>query len=284
MVPKLIISIVTWNNEFDIDIILESLTSIKCNFDIGVIISDNNSDDNTCNIIKKAYSSRVLLIENKENLGFGKAHNAVIRKYTADYYLILNPDCYIEDIYAIQKLINFAQKHEDAWIIAPKILNTDGSIQYNARSFPNPMAALFRNTFLDKLFPDNPYTKEYLQKDSDHNKIKDVDWVSGAVMLIKQDLVKETGGFDERYFMYVEDMDLCRTVHEKGKRVFYYPKSVFYHKIGGSSDNAVIPMIREHHKSMYLYFQKYSSHIKELILGPFVKAILWLRMQSMIRK
>ena len=279
---KLLISIVTWNNEKEIDMIIDSLVSLECNFEFGVVISDNASTDNTVEIIKKCYSHTVLLIENKENVGFGYAHDAVIKRFNADYYLILNPDCYIEDEKAVQKLVDFADKNPKAWAIGPKILNTDGTIQYSARTFPKPMAALFRNTFLGKLFPDNPYTRDYIRSDADHDKICEADWVSGAAMLIRKDVVEQIGGFDERYFMYVEDMDLCREIHIKNKKVMYYPEAVFYHKIGASSDKAVTKMIKEHHKSMYLYYQKFAHPVAGKILGPFVYILIWIRMQFML--
>ena len=281
---KLLISIVTWNNEKEIDMIMDSLMSLQCDFDFGVVISDNASTDNTRNIIKSSYSNQVLLIENPENIGFGYAHNLVIKRFEADYYLILNPDCYVEDEKSLQKLVDFADENPDAWAIGPKLLNSDGTVQYSVRSFPDPIAALFRNTFLDKIFPDNPFTRKYIQRDIDHDQIAEADWISGAVMLLKRDTITKIGGFDERYFMYVEDMDLCKEIHLRNKKVIYFPSSIFYHKIGASSDKAVKAMVKEHHKSMYLYYKKFANPFAAKVLGSFVYVLIWLRMKSILRR
>src|SRR2546421_256364 len=130
----------------------------------------------------------------------------------------------------------FADATPDAGIIGPKLLNRDGSLQYSCRSFPNMGAGFFRNTPLGRLFPKNRFTQDYLMSDWDHSTVRDVDWVSGAALLIRREVLEQTGGFDEGFFMYCEDVDLCYRAHELGWRVVYYPDSVIYHMIGRSSD------------------------------------------------
>ncbi len=280
---KLLISIVTWNNSLEIDSLLESLTFQEgLPGETGVVISDNASRDNTAGIIRQGYENRVLVIENSENLGFGNAHNRVFENIEADYYLLLNPDCYFEDPLAINKLLDYADMNPDAWIIGPKILNPDNTLQYSARSFPDPKATLFRNTFLGRLFPNNPYVKKYLRTDTDHDEISPTDWVSGAAMLIRRELIDKTGGFDPRYFMYVEDMDLCKQCSLLDRSVMYFPDSVVYHRIGASSDKAPKKMIAAHHRSMLLYYQKYAGFYERIFLSPFVALALAVRKALMI--
>ncbi|MBP5274351.1 MAG: glycosyltransferase family 2 protein [Abditibacteriota bacterium] len=265
------------------DGLLESLSQQKgLPAGTGVVVSDNASEDGTAEAVRQGYEDRVLLLENETNLGFGRAHNRVFKNIDADFYLLLNPDCYFEDPRAIKKLLEYAWANPDAWIIGPKLLNPDNTLQYSARSFPDPRATLFRNTFLGRLFPGNKYVKEYLKTDIDHNEINPADWLSGAAMLIRRELIEQTGGFDPRYFMYVEDMDLCRECSLLDRGVMYFPDSVVYHRIGASSDKAPREMIYAHHRSMLLYYQKFAGPWEKLFLSPLVALALAVRRTLMI--
>ena len=119
--------------------------------------------------------------------------------------------------------------------------------------------------------------------DFNHEEIFYPDWLSGAAILVKRDVWEEIGGFDERYFMYVEDMDLCREVHNKGKKIAYYPKSVLYHTIGTSSDKNKSACIKMHHDSMYKYYLKYANPLQKALCKPFVKLGINLRMKSILK-
>lgn len=278
---KLIISVVTWNNENQIKNLITSLSLQKINCDWDIVICDNGSSDKTVSIAKTYKNVKVL--ENGENLGFGKAHNKVMNTYKADYYFILNPDCTTKDENCIQKLLDFASSDNDLWITGPKILNTDGSLQWSVRSFPNSLAAIARSGKFEKLFEKNKLYRKYLMMDFNHEEIFYPDWLSGAAILVKRDVLEEIGGFDERYFMYVEDMDLCRAVHNKGKKIAYYPKSVLYHTIGTSSDKNKSACIKMHHDSMYKYYLKYANPLQKSLCKPFVKLGINLRMKSIIK-
>ena len=278
---KLIISIVTWNNENQIDALLSSLAAQKLDCESKIVICDNASTDRTRERVKKY--ENVTLIENRENLGFGKAHNKVMKLYDADYYFILNPDCTTKDEFCIQKMLDFAKYDEDLWIIGPKILNHDDTLQFSVRSFPNFIAAIGRSGKFEKLFINNPLYRKYLMLDFNHNEIFYPDWLSGAALLVKNNVINEIGGFDERYFMYVEDMELCREVHNKGKKIAYYPEAVLYHTIGTSSDKNKSACIKAHHKSMYLYYMKYSNPFQKIFCKPFIMLGIYLRMKSLLK-
>lgn len=278
---KTVISIVTWNNENQIDALMSSLAEQKLDCESSIVVCDNGSSDNTCQKVKEY--KNVTLIENGENLGFGKAHNRVMKSIEADYYFVLNPDCTTKDTECIQKLLDFAKSDANIWICGPKILNYDESIQWSVRSFPNSVAAIIRSSKFEKLFINNSKYRKYLMLDFDHEKVFYPDWISGAAMLIKRDAVKEIGGFDERYFMYVEDMDLCRETHRAGKKVAYYPEAVIYHTIGTSSDKNKNACIKMHHDSMFAYYMKYANFMQKLF-SPAVKLGIKLRQNSLLRK
>ena len=278
---KLIISVVTWNNENQIETLINSLETQKIDCETQIVISDNASTDNTCEKIKEFNS--VILIENPQNLGFGKAHTKVMNMFDADYYFVLNPDCKTKDPLCIQKLLDFAKSDKDLWIAGPKILNNDDTVQWSVRSFPNSVAAIIRSGKFEKLFLKNKLYRKYLMLDYDHNKIFYPDWLSGAAMLIKKDVIDEIGGFDNRYFMYVEDMDLCKEVHNKGKKIAYYPEAVLYHTIGTSSDKNKANCIKMHHESMFLYYMKYANTFQKIFCKPFVVLGIKLRLKSILK-
>jgi GT2 family glycosyltransferase len=157
-------------------------------------------------------------------------------------------------------------------VVGPKLLNPDGSLQFSARRFPTPTAALFRNTPLGRLFPQNRFAREYLMQDSTHEETIKVDWVSGAALLAREELMNEIGFLDPEYFMYNEDVDYCFRAWEAGYEVIYLPTSVITHAIGRSSDKAPNRMIGRHHRSMLRFYQKNMLPKVSLPLRPFALA------------
>ncbi len=168
--------------------------------------------------------------------------------------------------------------------MGPKVTNPDGTLQYSARRFPSMIAAIFRHTLFGKLFPNNRFVRDYLMTNWTHDDVIDVGWVSGAAMLIRREMIDEIGLFDERFFMYCEDMDICKRAHDKGWRVVYYPFVNVIHRIGASSDHIPIAMIKQHHKSMMLYYFKHYAKSPRILLAPFVVLGLWIRCRSIIHR
>ena len=146
-------------------------------------------------------------------------------------------------------------------IIGPKILDGDGKIQGSARSFPTPLTAFFgRKSLITRLFPNNPVTtSNVLTTQSDGKTPMEVDWVSGACMVINKKAIDKVGVLDERFFIYWEDADWCRRMRDAGWKVVYFPKSCVIHHVGVSSDQFLIRSLFEFHKSVYLLFEKYSK-------------------------
>jgi GT2 family glycosyltransferase len=159
--------------------------------------------------------------------------------------------------------------HPEAGVIGPKLENPDGSLQFSCRRFPNPLAALFRNTPLGKLFPNNRFTREYLMQDWTHDGPREVDWVSGAALLAREELLSKIGFLDPEYFMYCEDVDYCWRAWDAGYKVVYVPNSVIMHKIGSSTDKAPNRMIGRFHSSMLRFYRKNMLPKRPLVLRPF---------------
>ncbi|MFN4180296.1 MAG: glycosyltransferase family 2 protein, partial [Armatimonadota bacterium] len=189
--PLLSIVIVSWNVQEDLKECLQSLLRTgNCGLGTGeqrlpieVIVVDNASTDGTVEMVRREFP-QVRLIVNSENIGYTKANNIGIKESRGKYILLLNPDTVVKPN-ALRALVDCAEAHPDAGIIGAKLLNPDGSIQRSARSFPDIGAGLFRNTFLGRLFPNNPFVRRYLMTNFSYDEVREVDWVSGAAMLVR---------------------------------------------------------------------------------------------------
>ncbi len=228
-----------------------------------IIVVDNNSADGSIEWLKKNYPD-VAIIQNKDNKGFSRANNQGIRKAKGKYLLLLNNDTeFLND--ALTPAVRFMEDNPSIGICGLKLLNPDRSIQYSCRSFPSFSTSLFnRYSFLTRLFPDNMFTRQYLKTDFNHQAIAEVDWVSGAAMLLRRGTLDDIGLLDESFFMYSEDVDLCYRAWQNNWQVVYYPESKIIHYIGQTTLNnssLFLPTLWHRHKSMFLFFKKhYSRH------------------------
>lgn len=258
-VPDLSICIVNWNSKEDLVSCLDSMAGVVSSEGYEVIVVDNASSDGSAELIPLNYGW-VAFRANSENLGFAKASNQAIKASRGRYVLLLNPDTRVAPG-SLEKLVLYADRTPDAGVIGCKVLNPDGSLQYSCRRFPTILAGLQRNTPIGKLLGDSKHVSDYLMKDWDHQTALDVDWVSGAALMIRRDVIERVGLLDERFFMYCEDTDYCRRTWEAGLRVSYYPDAVVAHAIGRSSDQVHTRMLIEFHKSMYSYYRKYNTGV-----------------------
>jgi len=274
--------IVNWNACEDLRRCLLSLTAgPRPALDYSVYVVDNASADGSPQMVAAEFPE-VSLMVNRDNLGFSKANNQAIAKTNSRYVFLLNSDAAIHPG-AMDTLVSYADAHPNAGIIGPKVLNLDGSLQFSCRRFPSLGAGFFRNTYLGRLFPHNKFARDYLMTNFDHAHALSVDWVSGCAMLIRRELIREIGALDERFYMYCEDVDLCRRTWDAGHEVVYVPEAVVTHAIGRSSDKNAEKMIIEFHRSWYEYDLKHhpkSSAIRRaaIYLG------LWLRAAVRIAK
>ncbi|NVM27039.1 MAG: glycosyltransferase, partial [Desulfobacterales bacterium] len=160
-----------------------------------------------------------------------------------------------------EPILRYMEQHPYVGIVGPKILNHDGSVQGSARTFPTPLTGLFgRSSVLTRFFPNNPFTRaNILTTRSDGKTPMEVDWVSGACMVVRRKALDDVGLLDERFFMYWEDADWCRRMWRKGGKVVYFPQASVVHYVGASSGQAPLRSIFEFHKSSYRLFEKYNK-------------------------
>lgn len=241
-----------------------------------VYVQDNGSSDHPASIEDAFPGVRLTL--NPKNLGFAKGVNQGLRLSRAPFVLILNPDTHAGDA-EVPLALRYMERNPDVAVLGPKILNSDGTLQASARSFPTPLTAFFgRSSLLSRWFPHNPITtRNLLSLMWDGTEPLSVDWVSGACMLVRRKAIQDVGLLDERFFMYWEDADWCRRMREKGWRVVYFPRSKVIHRVGLSSEQRVIGSLLDFHKSTYKLFAKYNRSVP-WILSPLVIGGLALRL------
>ncbi len=254
---------------------------------VQVMVHDNASKDNVDRVNR--LFPEVRLTKNSRNLGFAPAINNALKQGSAPYVLILNPDTIVNEGF-FAPIIKYMGDHDDVGILGPKVLDSDGAVQGSARLFPNLLTALFgRKSLLTKIFPNNPVTREnILTGRSDGLIPMEVDWVSGACMVVRRKAVQDVGNMDARFFMYWEDADWCRRMRQKGWRVVYFPRSLVMHYVGVSSQKRVFGSVIAFHRSIYLLFEKHiekpNSFLKPLVYWGLIYRLLFVLASQLVGK
>ncbi|WP_320113103.1 glycosyltransferase family 2 protein [Draconibacterium orientale] len=216
-----------------------------------VIIVDNSPDDRLKNIIP---SKKVEYIFNGKNIGYGAAHNIAIRKIIdkSDYHLALNTDIFFS-ANVIPKIVDYLNKHPKVGLILPKVLNLKGEVQYLAKLLPTPSNLLIRLFLPDNIFK-NKRTKYQLAFNG-YNTTMEAPCLSGCFMFFRVEALREVGLFDERYFLYSEDFDLSRRIHEKYQTIYYPRVSIthYHHRHSYKSSR----MMLVHMVNTIRYFNKW---------------------------
>ncbi len=245
----------------------ECLLSLRASRDAGpveVIVVDNNSGDSSQAMVASEFPE-VRWVGLKSNAGFGKACNAGGRMAGGHYLLLLNPDTVVRED-TLAACAAFLEQHPEAGLLGPKILNPDGSLQVSCRrSFPTPLVAFYRFTGLSRLLPKSRVFGRYNLTYLDPDQTAEVDAVSGSFMMMPRELFLRLGGFDESFFMYGEDLDLCRRVHEEGAKVYYYPGTQIVHFGGRSSAQRSLRSRVRFYEAMLIFSRKY-RHLREAFL------------------
>ncbi|MFH1822619.1 MAG: glycosyltransferase family 2 protein, partial [Patescibacteria group bacterium] len=225
-----------------------------------IIVVDNNSRDDIKIILANTFP-KVKIISSEKNLGMGTGNNLGIREARGEVLLILNPDTIIKNN-SIKILFNYLTNNQTVGIVAPKLIYPDSKLQISCFREWKFFTPFLRRTFLGKLT--KKHLNNFLMNDFDHNTIKEVDWIMGSCFLIKKEIMEKVGLFDERFFMYFEDSDLCRRVRNAKSQVIYNPEAIIIHD--HARESAAKPwylapfidrLAREHIKSWIRYFIKW---------------------------
>jgi hypothetical protein len=270
---QLSVCIVTYNNAATIADCLRA-TQRACNgLAAEMIVVDNASSDGTAEIVRR-HGPPVHLIAESANHGFGAACNLALAWATGDCVLFLNPDAEPAPD-SVSRLLAYAAQHAEAGLVGPRLLGRGGAIQRSVRNFPTFRSALHRHTLLGSLgLFRNAYAR-YRCRDFDYARSAPVEQISGAAMLGRRDVIRGLGGFDERFFMYYEEVDLCLRMRKGGLGVVYLPEAVIRHAGGVSSDPAPRLAQCERLCSLMKFFAKHEGRARtRLFKAIFLPALV----------
>jgi N-acetylglucosaminyl-diphospho-decaprenol L-rhamnosyltransferase len=246
---------------------LNSVETLVKSCDYEVIIIDNSSLDNSVEIIKDNFPL-FRLICSQDNLGFGKANNLAVKHSHGEHLLFLNTDTIvIENTPKI--LSDYLKQERNVAAISPRITFEDGSYQLSCGKLPNLVVEFLDKTryWLDKKWH-HIFSSFY---DREYSTVREVEWVTGACLMMRRDIFDRIGGFDESFFMYFEDKDICKRVREAGFKVIYYPQTSLIHLLGGSSQSAKKSVNSYYRDSQLYYYQKHLGNVQTEILKLYLR-------------
>jgi GT2 family glycosyltransferase len=257
--------VVTYNSSDSVSSCLEALREEVKIAGGEIIIFDNKSTDNTVELVKSQFPD-IRLYESDVNLGFGAANNAAAEMAEGQYLLFANPDM-ILDWGALRELVDSIEKLDDAGAVVARLHNTDGTFQPTCRNFPNFYNIFFsRGSVLNYKGLPSKARESYTLGDFD--EITEVPAASAACMLMKKKFFLEIGGFDKRFFLFMEDTDLSLRIRQAKKRVYFIPGANALHHWGKGSAVSLIKRSWYHHISVWKYYLKHYPNGFSLIVLP----------------
>ncbi len=241
-----------------------------------VIVVDNNSSDNSVGYLQPRFSS-VRFVSNNENIGFGRACNQGINLAGGKYILFLNPDTIVpEDCF--EKCIGFFISHPDAGALGIKMIDGSGNfLRESKRSFPSPKTSLYKLFGLARLFPRSKTFARYHLGSLDENKDHEVDVLAGAFMMVKKEVLGKTGGFDEVFFMYGEDVDLSYRIQKAGYKNYYFSGSSVIHFKGESTRKGSLNYVMLFYNAMSVFVGKHYGGGRAGAFGFLIYLAIWFR-------
>lgn len=228
--------IVNWNTRNLLRKCLLSLFHHTQGISYEIFVVDNGSSDGSFEMVEQEFPA-VHLIKNIENVGFSRANNQALPSTSGRFVLLLNSDTELTDN-ALQKMVVFMGTHPSVGICGTQLLNEDGTHQYSCDVFPQRSFLLLRNKILDFWYPQNTFTRKGKMRQWNYNENFIVDYIIGAVFLIRRETLKQIGLLDEQFFMYAEDIDWCYRAALAGWETSYLGEISIYHHNRGSSDKS----------------------------------------------
>ena len=254
--------IVSYNTRDILPNCLQALFEHSKGIDMEVFVVDNNSQDGSADMVKNEYPT-VLLMANNQNLGFAAANNQAFPLAKGNYIVLLNPDAYIRPL-SIQNSIAFMDKTPDCGLCGGKIISPAGQLEPSARRFPSALSKLLALSGLRGKFPQSAILNYYEFGTFAHDRPQEVDWVPGTFTIVRKKMLDEIGAFDERFYIYYEETDLCMRAKMAGWTIYFIPDAEVTH-IGGASsktrkdksiENKSAQVLIFRMRSEWLYYRK----------------------------
>ncbi len=284
---KLSVIVVSWNVVKLLRRCLQTLSEEIAAVDVHgvhsveVFVVDNASADKSAQMTAAEFP-QFNLIANDSNRGFAIANNQAMKQSSGEYVLLLNPDTEVIPG-ALKRLISFLDEHHDAAIVAPQLLNSDGSIQRSCREFPTFQGMLYELLGLSKMFPSHPVFGRYKMLEFDHSYAREVDQPEGACLLMRRSVIDEVGMLDEGFFMLFEEVDWCYRIKQAGWRIWFIPESKVIHHYGQSIKQVKARMILSSHRGLFRYWKKHLNEGRWYLEVPVyagLMALAWIRIAS----
>lgn len=265
MACDLSVIIVNWNTKDYLNNCIRSIKENTKKISCEIIVIDNFSSDGSPQTVEANFPD-VILIKNQENYGFGHANNQGYALAKGKYILFLNSDMIVQKN-CLEKMFEFMEKNPAIGASSCKLTHPDGSLQHSCREFPSFKIIFLMLIGVRFLFPKMKMFRDYLMLNWDHSDIREIDQIMGSFMFIRSAVIKEVGRFDERFWMYFEEVDLCLRIKAAGWKIVHYPYVSSIHFLSKSSDQwGDIKRICEFQKSSLKYFKKNGKFYEYCIL------------------
>ena len=268
--------IVNYNVVFFLEQCLNSVFAASKNLNVQIFVVDNNSVDGSINMLKENFSS-VVLIENKENVGFSKANNQAIKRANSPYVLLLNPDTVIEED-TFDKCIDFMNSNTDCGGLGLRMLDGKGNfLPESKRGFPSPSVSFYKIFGLSYLFPKSQKFGRYHLGFLSEFEVNEVDVLSGAFMLLRKVTLEKVGLLDEQFFMYGEDIDLSYRIKLGGYKNYYFPETKIIHYKGESTKKSSVNYVFVFYNAMILFAKKHFSNKNANLFSFAINLAIYMR-------
>lgn len=270
------IIIVNYNVKYFLEQCLFSIEKAIGALEAEVIVVDNNSwDDSVAYLEARFYWVRFII--NESNSGFAKACNLGLSLSTGKFVLFLNPDTIVpEDTFS--KCLHFLKNIPDAGAVGVRMLDGSGRfLKESKRAFPSPLTSLFKLFGFSKLFPRSKVFSKYHLGDLDEHKIHKVDVLAGAFMMVNREVLEKTGAFDEKFFMYGEDVDLSYRIQKGGYNNYYFPEVSIIHFKGESTKKGSLNYVRMFYNAMSIFVKKHYGGAKAGFFTIAIQLAIWIR-------
>lgn len=262
-VLDLSIIIVSWNVRDLLANCLETIANGREELDLEVIVVDSGSDDGSPDMLREQFPW-VQLVARSDNVGFPKGNNIGIERACGKYIMLLNPDTEVIGD-ALSQMVAYLDQHLDVGVVSCMLKNPDGSIQSSRRRFPNFRTAVFESTWFEPYAP-RVFLQGYYAEDLPLDEPVDVDWLTGASLMVRHKVIEQVGPMDEAYFMYSEELDWCRRIKDAGWRIVFLPTAEIIHFVGKSSEQAIVQRHINFNQAKLRYFRKYHGRTQADLL------------------
>lgn len=264
--PQVSFIILNWNVR---ELLRECLAAIRADsgYTRELIVVDAASDDGSVEMIREEFPE-VRLLASTENLGYSRGNNLGLRAATGRFLFVLNPDTRVRPG-AVAALLTYMSEHPGVGLLGPRLLNPDGSPQSSRRRWPTPGTAFFESTWLQPCAP-RRILDRYYARDLPDDRPMTVDWVTGAALFLRREVLEQVGGLDEGYFMYSEELDWCRRIRAAGWQIAHVPAAEIVHFEGKSSAQVPAETHIRFQRSKIRYFRKYHGPLTASALRAFL--------------